>query len=365
MDVPAIAGADVAVIVSDGQPSSEQIFHKPCTQLGTEDVTGLAPRLETALGSGRGVWLILERLAFDGTFYLNCHTPTPAISAAVHDRHGSCKSHGECSYRYAGERSVLVIVTASPETIDSGAKYIEAYTARRPRAVAIRLHGTPADQWTALPPALAIVGARSPSSTSVGGTAGAWHAGVQCPTRASGVRVCVRARPPGRDRARPLVGLSPARVALAPARQRDLYELPASSTFDYRQLPAMQAWNYDRCDRVWDRYRALIQEAGAALPPSCVAGGDDLATEVALACGCLGGEARRETIQISQVIAIDREIARTVAGHYASSDNWFNEPDRVNGLAELVQRIATFWSGKLDKEATVVGSLQLTVSPAR
>lgn len=359
---PALAGADLSVIVTDGQPTSAGVEQRACTPLGTQDVGALAHGLIASLDAAHGVWLLLERTAFEGTVFLNCGTPTPVIRAALADRRLRCDP--ECHHGHVGERALVTIVHVGPDGLDAGAEYVDAYLAARPGAVAVRLHATTADLWSPAEPGLELLGARGSTPIALEGELGDRAASVQCPSREAGLRLCVAARPPAHARARPLLGLSDPVSVLVPDRADDLYQLPVDAGIDGATLTRLKAWQYDECTLVWERHRQLAGETAAPTAPGCEAAG---ATEIVLACGCLRGAVHHELVELRQGYSVDRGLAAwsEIAGYAARDATWFQEPDRVNGLAALLGAVAAHGSLTVDGSSETVGRVRLSIIPFR
>ncbi|HEU4731310.1 MAG TPA: hypothetical protein VFT22_25625 [Kofleriaceae bacterium] len=357
-----IAGADLSVIVTDGQPTSREPSQASCSLQGAEDVGGLAPRLEAALDAGRGIWLVFERVAFDGRFFLNCRALPPEVGKALARRQVRCGA--ECSYRHRDQRTLLAIVQAAPAFHDAGAHLVERYLADRPGAVAIRLHTTPADRWIPIGAEVEIVGARGAARVPVTGSPGAWQAEIACPARDAGVRICVRARRRAPRAAHAAAALGEARAVVVADREDDLHELAAGAAFTAEQLRSMQSWNYPGCAKAWIRHRELARAAAA--PGTCAAGPGEIATTAAIACGCLSHRSdgpHREALELAQPYTMLERDPDWLEPFAASESTWFDQPERIKGLSVLLGAIRRYWSDKVDGKAETIGSLQLLVSP--
>jgi len=368
LDAPEIANSDLAVIVSDGQPTSRAASGAACSLLGAEDVSSLAPRLEAALDAGRGLWLVLEQAAFDGTFFLNCRTLPPGVAVALARRQVRCTT--ECKYPYRDRRALLSIVQAAPGFADAGARYVAGYLAQHAGAVAIRLHTAVGDRATPSQARVEIVGEQGTAIMPVSGSPGAWQAQLACPARDAGVRICVTTRSAEHGDAHAVVELGGVRAAALPDREGDLHELGADEVLDARHLQRMQAWSYAACEKAWIRFGDLAAPAAgpvsSAAAPACVAGPGEVASAAAIACGCLsrGGDARhRELLELTQAYLVLAPAPDWIAPFAAAESTWFDEPDRIKGLAVLLERVQEFWHDRVGGKSETIGRLQLIVTP--
>lgn len=368
IDAPEITSSDLAVIVSDGQPTSRAPSHAACSLLGAEDVSGLAPRLEAALSAGRGIWLVLEQAAFDGAFYLNCHTLPPGVAAALAHRRVRCTS--ECKYPYRDHRALLSIVQAASGVADAGSRYVAGYLARHAGAIAIRLHAAASDRAAPSQVRVEVIGEQGTAALPVSGSPGAWQIELACPARDAGARICVTARSATRDPSHALVELGGIRTTVRPDRDGDLRELREGEVLDARHLQRMQAWSYAACGPAWGRFSELATvSAGVSSPPvspACAAGPGEVASAAAIACGCLyhGGDGRhRELLELTQAYSILPAASDWIAPFAATETNWFDEPDRIKGLAVLLGRIQEFWRDRVGSKIETVGRIQLIVTP--
>lgn len=382
--------AEIAVIVTDGQPSGPELFQSDCDPLGVEKMNRLAAPLVDRLDHEMGIWLIFERIDFQGSAYLNCGKPTAAITEAFKNQPAARFHCGkECSYSYTGPRTILTIVQAAPGFWDSGAHYVREYVAKRRRdggtAAAVRLHRTPADLWTAGEPKIELFrrGLRTPS---LSGSSGDWQISIECPARDAGVRICMAARAPDQHEEQALVELSgPGSTVNRGNRghDADLYRLPEHAGFKPEELEELTA---DSCRFAWGSYGRrhkhpsappndeVVPLSGSSTSPGCTVRDRERAAEIVLACGCLlpddHGNPHHEIIEIAQAHQVNTEaLARWAEdqGYAAREDTWFKEPDRINGLSGLLRAIGTSWSGKIakGKPTFVIGRLQLTVSPPK
>lgn len=360
---PELTGPDLALIITDGQPTRARVGRAACSPLGTQDVSELAGLLGDLLASGRGVWLVFERRPFRGTAFLNCSEPTPSIKAALRQKGIRLSCRGECSHPYDGERVVLTIAIAGAEVVEDAARYIEGYLDMRGDAEALRLHPSPADRWRAARPEVLVDDGRGTSAIPVDGRAGSWTSELRCPGRDVAVRLCLRAAPPPSRRAAAMAALAAPRLQLRqdPAGEPgELYRLPDRLGFDATTLPRLNAGKFD-CTAVWARYQELIQDAPAT-PSGCEARADEQAVEVVVACGCLRGGVRDEVLQWSQAHQPWARAVSAFAERYgARAATWYEEPERVNGLSALLEALAQ----RRDEGAVAIGGLQLRLYPPK
>lgn len=356
---PQLTSADLAVVVTDGQPTSARLAGATCSALGTEDMRALAGTLSAFLDAGRGVWLVFERRAFRGTAFLNCSVPTQAIKDAFAKKPRlTCGK--ECSYRHEGERVVMTIVLAAADVDEDAAKFVETYLAELGAgAEALRLHESAADRWSVRRPDLQLDNGEGASSLKVDGRGGAWTAELRCPASEVVARICMHAKAPPEARALAMGGLSAPTLQLEEEPPGDLYLLPDETGFDASALPELRASESD-CPAVWARYQGLASER-PAVPSRCEAKPGERTAEVVVACGCLRGDPRRASLEWRQAHAPRTRAAAQLAERFsAHPSTWYQEPDRVNGLDALLAALAARPGAA---GAARVGRLELSITP--
>lgn len=358
---PQLTSADLAVVVTDGQPSSARLAGSTCSALGTEDMRALAGTLSSFLDAGRGVWLVFERRAFRGTAFLNCSVPTQAIKDAFAKKPRlTCGK--ECSYRHDGERVVMTIVLAAADVEDDAAKFVESYlTELGAGAEALRLHESASDRWSVRRPELQLDGGEVTSPLEVNGRGGTWTGELSCPTGEVVARICMHAKAPPQMRALAMGGLTAPALQLEAEQPDDLYELPEQTGFDASALPELRASASD-CPAVWERYRELASER-PAVPSRCEAKPGEKTAEVVVACGCLREAPRQARLEWRQAHAPRKRAAEQVAERYsARAATWYQEPERINGLDALLAALAARPGAD---GAARVGRLELSITPPK
>lgn len=359
--------ADLAVVVTDGQPTGSKRSRATCSPLGTEDVRALAGALNGFLDAGRGVWLVFERRAFQGTAFLNCSTPTQAIKEALAPKpRFSCGK--ECSYRHDGERLVLTLVVAAADAGESGERFVASYLAGLgDGAEALRLHASAVDGWSVRRPDIELTNGQGSEPVEVSGRGGEWQSVIRCPAGDVAARICLYAKARTPTRAISMGGLVAPTLQLEPRQPDDLYQLPEQTGFDPSALAELRP-DESECSAVWARYRERAAEL-APVASSCQAKPGEKTVEVVVACGCLRDGPREDPrdrppparLEWTQAHAPRERAAEQFGERYsAHAATWYQEPERINGLDALLEALA---ARPGEGGAAHIGRLELTLIP--
>jgi hypothetical protein len=353
----ALRDADILVAFTDGQPT---VAHGPraplgmCTPAGTQVISDLRDWFAGYLDADKAAWLVLEKLPFTGRFFLNCRdaNKVPEIERALHGRL-QCDAH-ECSYLIpkAQDRALVAIVLAAPAFADAASALVERYLRDQHTATttAVRLHRSARDHHVIDGVSASLIGAHAAYPVKVDTDAGSYAIHARCPEDHPdmAVRVCVRLRaqtlPPGQ----PLAEMDPPVIADADTVHNgrtlgDWLELPPGQSLDPALLPSLHAAQHD-CPTLGPKYLGLADHGHHGDGPAECAGGDGVEVhELITACGCHASKRDATAIEfVQRYHSTEDGAARELSAKQLSADPrlWFEQPDRVNGLAELVHLLA-------------------------
>jgi hypothetical protein len=361
LEAQELRDADVLVVVTDGQPTAAQRGASLglCTPAGTQVISDLHDWFATRVDAGTAVWIVLEKVPFAGRFFLNCKgaDKVPEIAGRLGKRL-QCDSR-ECSYMIPKappqSRALVGIVLAKSPYAETASALVEAYLRGHRDATTVRLHHSTRDRYTVDRVTASLVGARTSYTVKPRVTEGEppiYAIPAHCPQDNPDmvVRVCVRLRaanpPPGQPLARmdppAIAGAQTVRTARTVA---DWLELPSGQSLEPAVIPRLNP-SWHECASLWPGYleRADPGHHANDASSSCTGGDGIEVHELITACSCRAQRPRRAT-EISFVQgyrSTDDTVQRALSDHQlaADSDSWFDQPDRVNGLSELVQLIA-------------------------
>ncbi|TMQ13768.1 MAG: hypothetical protein E6J90_27925 [Deltaproteobacteria bacterium] len=377
LDSPELRDADVLVAFTDGQPTSAHGQLGICTPAGTQVISDLEGWFATYVKAGMAAWIVLDKLPFAGRFFLNCRDAdkVPEIKSRL-GRKLECDRR-ECSYMIPEsqpqDRAVVGIVLARPPFADTASSFVQSYLRSRSSATAVRLHRSPRDRHEIDRVTASLVGAHATYPVDVhveDGDAQTRAIHVHCPEGKPdmAVRVCVRLRagdaPPGQSLARmdppEIDGAQPVRDGRGLG---DWLELPRGQSLDPAVMPQLHAARHD-CASLWPEYLKRVKPERPAEAATSCTGGDGIEVhEVITACGCRprsrhgATEVRFVQQYHSTAAAVERDLS--TRGFSADPQAWFEQPDRVNGLSQLVRQLAAMPAG--DAEPHVVLRLVIDV----
>jgi hypothetical protein len=357
LDAQELRDADVLAAFTDGQPTAAQDQLGMCTPAGTQTISDLDEWFAAHMKAGTAAWMILEKLPFAGRFFLNCRgaDKVPEIKNRLGQKL-ECDRR-ECFYRipeaHPQDRALVGIVLAKAAFADTASAIVQAYLQHRSGATAVRLHRARLDSYVVDEVAVSLVGARAAYKVDVDPAPGAPDTRtvhVRCPDSNPdmAVRVCVRLRaqesPPGQ----PLARMDPPEIEGAqPLRDGrslgDWLELPRGQSLDPALMPKLYAARHE-CASLWPRYLELAQAGRATGATGCAGGKGIEVHELVTSCGCRAqpraGSTEVRFVQGYRSTIADVERALSTKELSADPQSWFEQPDRVNGLSELVHRLA-------------------------
>lgn len=127
-----LAEPDVAlgVLVTDGLPSGDDPGKRPCYDLELPNVEPFAKTFSQTIAAGSALWMVLARLPFKGSAYLNCNTVASHQLASLRKAFGGngpkcyggtrygCRCGGECKVKYSGGKPVLIFVVSEKQWVE-------------------------------------------------------------------------------------------------------------------------------------------------------------------------------------------------------------------------------------------------------
>ena len=359
-----LADADLAVVLTDGQPTGNTMQGTRCSPLGVQDIAALSSALTTALEQGAGVWLVLERVPFEGRVFLNCSIPTQEMKKAIPGL--ICRR--ECFHNYSGDRVLLALFIAKKAVAAQADQVVASYLDKRSEATAIRLHPPSAQRWSpdGTPQIHLMTSKGSTPLLALPDTSGQWFAHVPCPSREAIIRVCLRAAPPRSGKDTPLVRLEPPEAQAEPERAGDLVAFPPGKGFDPIMADRLRAWDYQDCVPVWQRYKVLAKSRNLPdRPVACRGEEGTAAAELVLACGCLRGSSTHLEVAslrqnysnaVEEVINLAKEN-----GFAADAETWHLTPDKINGLSLLLRNLGQRWAQRFQGRHESIASVRVNV----
>lgn len=334
------AAADLTVLTTDGQPSSRT--PSDCRPLSVEDVDGLSQSISRLVSGCFGVWVVLERIRFDGRAFLNCARPTAEIRRALDARDLKCTN--ECSFSVRGPRTLMMLVVASPHAAVKAQTVVAEYLAKRPDALGLQLHPAMQATWQPEAPRVHLWRAGKTFREIPAEKADSpldWTVKIPCHEKDLGAVFCLDAGERKSGAPASLLGLGEPRVALHPNERRSLHELEDGEVLTEATSARLEARNFDDCGEAWKRLRALTEESPQDRGGSCRVGPDSGAHEIGLACGCVKKGAHREKILLHQPHQTDaEETIRLAATFDAGGDDWFKKPESIYGLSAFLRNVA-------------------------
>jgi hypothetical protein len=366
LDSPTLRDADVMVVFTDGQPTAAQGPLGMCTPAGTQVISDLHGWFATRLTAGTAAWMILDKIPFAGRFFLNCRDAdkVPEIKSRL-GKKLECDRH-ECSYlipeTHPQDRALVAIVLAKQAFADTASAVVQAYLQHRSGATAVRLHRSSRDRHSLQDVAASLVGAHAAYKVNVEPVRGDPETRVlhiRCPDGNAdmAVRVCVRLRAPDPLPGEPLARMNPPEIESAqPLRDGrslgDWLELPRGQSLDPAVLPKLYASRHE-CASLWPRYLELASAGRSASgAPGCTGGDGVEVHELITSCGCRAQPrtGSTEVRFVQRYRSTSADVERALAARELSADprGWFEQPDRVNGLSELVHGLAALPAGDAD-----------------
>jgi hypothetical protein len=382
LDVPDLRDSDVLVVFSDGQPTAANVPGAPlgpCTPGGTQVIADLDGWFASHVTAGSAVWILLEKVRFAGHFFLNCRDAdkVPRIASHLGTRL-KCNAR-ECSYVIPKEqpenRALVGMVIAKAPFADTASKLVETYLRSHNDATAVRLHRSVHDRHTVDRVTASLIGARAAYPINVSAAAGepaTRTIRVQGPKGKPdmAVRVCVRLRAPAKLPGQPMAQLDSPAIAGAQSVGRgrtfeDWLELPRGTSLDPALMPRLYAARHT-CPSLWPVYLDRADAGSHASGPSDCTGGDGFEVhELVTACGCLAKSTGPTKVRFEQGYhSAEDGVVRELSTKQLSADpqSWFEQPDRVNGLSELVHRLAAVPEAGADAAPHVVLRLVIDVN---
>lgn len=355
LDGPELRAADVLFAFTDGQPTAARPGGArlgPCTPDGTQVIADLDRWFAGRVAAGDAVWIVLEKVPFQGQYFLNCSgaDQDPAIAKHLGARL-QCDTR-ECSYliRTPQDRALVGVVIARPAFADTAAKLVEDYLRDRSAATAVRLHRSAHDHHTVDRVTASRNGAREYAADVrvSDNDPQTWQIRASCPRDNPDVtvRVCVQLRAPAAPPGLALSQVTAPEITGAQPLGRgraidDWLELPPEQSLDLAILSKLQKSR--NCSMLWRRYVERTEASGRASEPSDCVGGDGFeAHELVTSCGCTSHRTGPIEVRFEQRYrSAEDDVLRELSDRELSADrSWFEQPDRVNGLAELVHRLA-------------------------
>jgi len=386
---PQLTAADVWVLITDGQPTPANVRTRSCAYSEKVELAGsLGLWMESSIRGDMRLWIVLERLPFDGEFFLNCGVPQAGQASLGKDRGMRCDP--ECHYPYAGDRALLTLVAASKSADSVARRFISDYLEARPRAEAIRLHEPTEPEWSAVSPPEVLLFAPprpdqptaprtriSPGDVPVrhaGAGAQSFIADVRCTHRALGFGACLRSAPSATpvEREFRVVRMSDPVMRADPPLRNVVIDVERG--FAPELLNQVRSWERDDCPSVWGTFEVLARDHAAIheAPINCPTSSADVrAIELVGFCGCHPSDSTQPVEQQIELIhgydVRDVELQNLLAskGFAADEKRWFDQPDRIHGLSELLLHAARVQDERLQGQTKPLQSLRLTIAPAR
>ncbi len=372
-----LRAATVAALFTDGQPSATRKgLTAPCEPGERPTFRELQGVIQGLRREGRPVWLLLERVSFQGTIFLNCGSMSTVLKQQS-DPGIKCRLGGECRAERAGERAMLTLLVGAPRQPELVRMVVAAYLDQRLQAdgdaVAIDLAGAP-PMWKALESS--TKGWLATSTIEGSGVPGRSNVRVRCHERSlrdqgpSAARIRVAAtRQTFRDgmlalwdagvpRARVLHGGTDKRLHL-------LGEFGFEREFLLQEgAPTLEgsctaAWN--RYERYWQRER----ERGAEVPVPAGCGGHDTSwcADLLALCDCGRPRETSATIVVAhRVVPRARAVRRALEREGLAVDHgasWLAQLERIEGLGGLIEAL-----GRGERPRRMLQVLSVRVVPA-
>ena len=363
---PVLATASMRILVTDGQPTPEGTDRNPCTYEGAIEIGSLVAQLETILAAGGGLWLLVERLPFDGTFFANCAVPTIDQKELL-DRRRSNGCHSgsktaECTYVYKGDRTLIVLVTAEASALDVAQEVVERFLKRRPMAKAVRFHDRSVGTTRDYSPTVEVYGADGRSTGNIiEKPASGFVANVVCPAeqalRERAFSVCIRGTDGNSSKSAQEIPLirHESRPLMSPDLGKVVFEIPSQQSFHATLLKSLQASRYDVCGDAWRDYEQRVPDE-APTKAGCSAEVGGWARSFVGLCGCLRNSAKgtvEQSFEIREYGNVDTGAIDQALGKYSvESDDWIDHPEQIYGLSHLWKRLARGASQRLPDPLT-------------